>query len=105
MRDRHVGIDTMLVEQDGCALPGTKFITFAGWLSTVPLHDLVESLKIRPRSPVREEPSSLQSGNLLRHGGSKELVHARSFLPAHRLTASLRDRGNRSGSVVVCFTV
>jgi len=40
-------------------LPGTKLITIAGWRSTTPLHDPVESLKIRPRSPVREEPSRL----------------------------------------------
>src|SRR3989304_6912527 len=64
---------------------GRHFIIFAGRLSATPLHDPVESLEICPRSPILKEARRLQSRNLLRHGGSYELIQARSVLLAQPL--------------------
>src|SRR5580700_1046410 len=44
------------------------------------LHDLIEGFEFRSRLAVFEEHCRLQGGNLFRHSGSDELVHAGSIL-------------------------
>src|SRR5271157_1753834 len=58
------------------------FIAFPGRLSAPPPHDLVESLEIRPRLPVREIFRSLKCRDLLCHRRGHELVDTRPVFPA-----------------------
>jgi len=59
-----------------------QFIPLARRLSAAPPHDPVESLKIRPRLPVREKTRSLQRRSLLRYRHGDELIDTGTILPA-----------------------
>jgi len=67
---------------------GRHFIAFARRPPAAPPHDLVESVEIGPRFPVREEPRCLERRDLFGNRCSHKLIHAGSVLPAepfHRL--------------------
>ena len=72
----------MIFNRDGQSGRSARHLVIvAGWLSTPPLHDLVERLEVSASFAVAKEGCYLQGRQLFRYCGGHKLIDARAVLP------------------------